>query len=95
MHCETCQLLVYDFVDGKLSAAEAEQVQAHVSSCPECREYLKDETNRLKLWPMMLKSAVAKGKVRVSHLKRFDRQLGIARRNAQETPPETKQDIDC
>jgi hypothetical protein len=42
MNCAEIELLICDYVDGTLSAADKTKVNLHLAECPECRELARD-----------------------------------------------------
>jgi len=48
MDCEKARELMLEFVEGTLSPRQAEEVKAHVESCPECMRELEDQSSRTR-----------------------------------------------
>ena len=42
MSCDELELLLCDYMDGTLPAAERVAFEAHLASCPSCREFAQD-----------------------------------------------------
>lgn len=40
MKCHECNYLMFDYLDGKLSASEKMEFESHLSECPVCAERL-------------------------------------------------------
>lgn len=65
MTCQVCQRLIFELVDGALTASKEARVLAHAQECPACGRFLEAELARLSALPGLLNAAAAqKGKRR-------------------------------
>ena len=58
---ETYAALLDAFIDGELSEREAEQVRAHLASCPECQAYVSDAFAMREAFPDVEETVVPDG----------------------------------
>ena len=85
MNCETCQLLLYDLLDRKLSLSQGEDVGVHMRSCRECLSFMEAEVTRMKRWPKLFDEMIYGGRMPPDALDRFFRNLDKHRRNSAES----------
>ena len=49
MTCRDCAEFLLDYIEGELAVATREQFASHLAECPDCREYLRQYEDTIRL----------------------------------------------
>jgi len=86
MDCKSISELLAAYLDGEVTAKEGEQIEAHLSACPQCREELMALTATQKGLRQALKEMAAKAVPPVESWDRIKQRAGIKNKVEQPAP---------